>query len=231
MNRLILILLLSAAQWAFAQSEGTLRLYLSPPAEAVAIDGNIMEYGNSVNLAPGKYFLQAWSPNKELLDTIIQIKSGEVINFFYRFENSQAYNQYIVDSRAYSKERNKHFTLPVVATVATIGALAFTIAKGQSLYKESEEKYESYKYAGYNIDQRKKEFENSQDKYRPYYYAQYVEYALLGVSSYFLYKGIKWLKENPKPQLEKDKNPFKVDQVGVTSNQFGGYGVGLSLRF
>lgn len=229
MNKLMMILLLSVAQWATAQNEGTLRLYLSPPAEAVAIDGNIIEYGNSINLKPGKYFLQAWSPNKELLDTLIQVKSGEVINFFHRFENSKTYNQYLADNRAYSKERNQHFTLPVITTLATIGALTFTIIKGQSLYEESQEKYEAYKYAGYNIDERQKEFENARDKYRGYYYAQFAEYALLGISSYFLYKGIRWVKANPKPQLEKDKNPFKLNQVGFIPNQYGGYGLGLII--
>lgn len=229
-QRLLIFLLLSTAQMAVAQNEGTLRLYLSPPAAAITIDGNPIEFGNSMQLKPGKYFVQAWCPHKALLDTIVEIKAGEDVNVFHRFKNSAKYNQYIAETRTFEAERNKHVTLPVAATVISAGALTFTILKGRSLEKEAQEKYDAYRYAGYDIPEKKAEFEEVQKKYRGYYYAQFVEYAALGVSAYFLYKGIQWVRNNPKPTLEKDNNPFSLDQVGVVPNQFGGYGLGVVIN-
>ena len=230
MKKLLSILLLSLGFAATAQNEGTLRLYLSPPAEAVTIDGNVMDFGNSSTLKPGKYFLQAWCPNKALLDTIIEIKEGEILSFFYRFENSQAYNDYLYESQSYSKELNKHFTLPMASTVLVAGALVFTYFKGKELQEDAENKYELYKYAGFDLDKRKSEFEKAQKKYKGYYYAQFVEYGALVVSSYFLYKGIQWLKKNQKPQLAKDQNPFTLDRIGFMPNKFGGYGLGVAIK-
>ena len=213
-----------------AQQEGSLRLYLTPPAEAVAIDGELLDFGNSIALKPGKYFLQAWSPHKELLDTIVEIKAGETVNFFYRFENSKSYKNFQTVSSDYSRQKSLNFVLPAATTALLGGALVYTLIKGKDLQEQTEEKYLDYKYAGYDMELAKKEFEESQDKYRAFYYAQFVELAALAVSSYFLYKGIKWLKNNPKPELEKDKNPFTVDQVGFMPNQYGGYGVGLVIK-
>lgn len=230
MKKTLTILLLSLSLLAFAQNEGTLRLYLTPAAEAVTIDGELLEYGNTAKLKPGKYFVQAWCPNKALLDTVIEIKAGEIQSFFYRFENSDTYESYLQNSKAYGKERNLHFAIPLSTTAIIGGALVFTYLKGKQLQDEAESNYELYKYAGYDIKDRKAAFEESQKKYRGYYYAQFVEYAALAASSYFLYKGIKWLKDNPKPKLEKDKNPFTIDKVGFAPNQYGGYGLGLVIK-
>lgn len=229
MRKFLIILLLSAAQWAVAQNEGTLRLYLSPPAEAIAIDGEILEYGNTARLKPGKYFVQAWCPDKNLLDTIVTISSGEVLNFFYRFEDSPSYKSYQSTLNAYTKERNKNFVLPAATTVAMAGILTYTLIRGKQLQEQAESDYLSYKYAGYDIEKHEDVFEESQSKYRQYYYAQFVEYVALAVSSYFLYKGFKWLKNNPKPVKEEDKNPFKLEQVGFTPNPYGGIGIGMVL--
>ena len=229
MKKLLTALILSTSLLAFAQNEGTLRLYLTPPAEAVTIDGELMEFGNSAKLKPGKYFVQAWCPNKAVLDTVIEIKAGEILSFFYRFENNENYISYLEETKAYVKKRNVHVALPVTATAISAGALIFTYFKGKQLNDEADAKYLEYKYAGVDIAEKEAEFNQAQDKYRNYYYAQFVEYAALAVSSYFLYKGIRWLKQNPKPELEKDKNPFKVDQVGFMPNRYGGYGVGLTI--
>lgn len=230
MKKFLTILLLSAAHWVAAQSEGTLRLYLSPPAEAISIDGEVLEYGNSKQLKPGKYFVQAWCPDKKLLDTIVEIKSGEILNFFYRFEDSPAQIAHMANLKAYTKERNKHFLLPAASTTIIAGLLTYTIIRGKQLEDQAESDYLTYKYAGYNIESHEATFKKSQDKYKRYYYAQFVEYAALAASSYFLYKGIKWLKNNPKPTKEKDKNPFKLEQVGFMPNTYGGAGFGMVLN-
>lgn len=230
MKKILTTFFLSLSLLAFAQNEGTLRLYLTPPAEAISIDGQLMEFGNSAKLKPGKYFVQAWCPHKKVLDTLIEIKAGEINSFFYRFENSEAYVSYMDDMNAYSKEKAVKLTVPAMATVLAGGALVFTYVKGNQLKKEADANYELYKYAGYDIAERKADWEESQKKYQAYYYAQFVEYAALAASSYFLYKGIKWLRNNPKPQLEKDKNPFRIDKVGFAPNQYGGYGLGLVIK-
>lgn len=230
MKKILTILCLSASFLALAQNEGTLRLYLTPAAEAVTIDGELMEFGNTAKLKPGKYFVQAWCPNKKLLDTIIEIKAGEIQSFFYRFENSEAYSAHLAVAQAYSKQKLLNFGLPAASTVLVGATLVFTYVKGKNLHDETQEKYEQYKYASYDMSFHKAEFEKSQKKYRGYYYAQFVEYTALAVSSYFLYKGIKWLKKNPKPELEKDKNPFTLDKVGFMPNQYGGYGLGLVIK-
>ena len=231
MRKYLIILLLSAAQyWVAAQNDGTLRLYLSPPAEAITIDGEILEYGNTARLKPGKYFVQAWCPDKTLLDTIVEVKSGEVHNLFYRFEDSPTQKAYLSTLNAYTKEKNKHFVLPAATTAIVAGLLTYTIIKGRQLEDEAESNYLRYKYAGYDIQKHEATFKESQDKYRQYYYAQFVEYAALAVSSYFLYKGFKWLKNNPKPEKVEDQNPFKVDQVGFAPNSFGGMGIGMVIK-
>lgn len=230
MKKILIILLLSTSFLALAQNEGTLRLYLTPAAEAVTIDGELMEYGNSVKLKPGKYFVQAWCPNKAVLDTIIEIKAGETQSFFYRFENSATYKAHLAVAETYSKKKLLHVGLPATTTVLVGAALVFTYIKGKQVHDETEDKYQQYKYAGYDLSFRKSEFEKSQKKYRGYYYAQFAEYTALAVSSYFLYKGIKWLKKNPRPELEKDKNPFTLDKVGFLPNQYGGYGLGLVIK-
>lgn len=230
MKTFLTILLLSAAQWVAAQNEGYLRFYLSPPAEAVAIDGEIVEYGNSKRLKPGKYFVQAWCPDKQLLDTIIEIKAGETLNLFHRFENSPAYLEYQATLKSYTLQKNKHFLLPAASTTIFAGLLTYTIIKGKQLEEQAESDYLTYKYAGYDIESRQAAFEESQNKYKRYYYAQFVEYAALAASAYFLYKGIKWLKNNPKPEKTQDKNPFKIDQVGLIPNRHGGIGFGMVLN-
>lgn len=230
MKQFLTILFLSTSLLALAQNEGTLRLYFTPAAEAVTIDGELMEYGNSAKLKPGKYFVQAWHPNKALLDTIIEIKAGETQSFFYRFENSETYIAHLEKSQTYSNQKLLHFGLPAASTALVGAALVFTYVKGKQTYDETQEKYEQYKYASYDMNLRKSEFEESQKKYRAYYYAQFAEYAALAVSSYFLYKGIKWLKKNPKPVLENDKNPLTIDKVGFMPNQYGGYGMGLVIK-
>jgi len=229
MKKILTALILSTSLLAFAQNEGTLRLYLTPPAEAVTIDGELMEFGNSAKLKPGKYFVQAWCPNKTVLDTVIEIKAGEILSFFYRFENSPAYIAYLDESNEYSKQRLIHFGLPAATTALIGGALIYTYIQGRKLQDEAESNYELYKYAGYDLYERKTEFIESQKQYRKYYNAQFVEYAALAVTSYWLYRGIKWLKKNPKPELEEDKNPLKIDQVGFMPNRYGGYGVGLTI--
>ncbi len=230
MKKVLTILLLNLSLMALAQNEGTLRLYLTPAAEAVTIDGELMEYGNTAKLKPGKYFVQAWCPNKTLLDTIIEIKASETVSFFYRFENSPAYIAYLKESQSYSKQKLLNLGLPAATTVLIGGALVYTYIKGKNLQEEAEKNYELYRYAGYDMNVRKTIFEESQKKYRGYYYAQFAEYAALAVSSYFLYRGIKWLKKNPGPELKKDKNPFTIDKVGFVPNQYGGYGLGLVIK-
>ena len=230
MKKILTILLLSLSLLAFAQNEGTLRLYLTPAAEAVTIDGELMDFGNTAKLKPGKYFVQAWCPNKAILDTVLEIKAGETLNFFYRFENSSRYIAQLEESSKYSKQKLLHVSLPATTTALIGGALVYTYLQGKKLQDEAESNYELYKYAGYDLNERKATFEESQKKYRNFYYAQFVEYAALAASSYFLYKGIKWLKNNPKPDFEKDKNPFTIDQVGFLPNKYGGYGLGLVIK-
>lgn len=220
---------MSATQWVVAQNEGILRLYLSPPAEAITIDGEILEYGNTAKLKPGKYFVQAWCPDKTLLDTIVEIKSGEVLNFFYRFTDSPEYTQYTQTLKEYNKEKATHLFLPAFSTAAIAGILTYTIIKGKRLEKQLESDYLAYKYAGYDLVKKEQKFYDSRKKYSSYYKAQFIEYGALLASSYFLYKGIQWLKQNPKPQKEEDRNPFKLEQAGIAPNQYGGYGVGIRL--
>jgi len=231
MKQILTTLLLSMSLLAFAQNEGTLRLYLTPAAEAVTIDGELLEYGNTARLKPGKYFVQAWCPNKSLLDTIIEIKAGDTINLFYRFQNSPEYNAHLAEASKYSKEKLIHVGLPAATTTILAGALVYTYFNGKKLQEETENNYELYKYAGYDMNARKANFIESQKKYRKHYHAQFLEYAGLALSSYWLYEGIKWLKNNPKSELEKDKNPFTLDKVGFVPNQYGGYGLGLVIKF
>lgn len=226
-----LLLLCFTAGLQAQETTGTIRFYFSPPAEAVTIDGKLLDYGNTAVLPAGKYFIQAWSPDKKILDTILEVQQGQINRFFYRFEDSKAFQEHQLVVKEYNQERSKHFAIPMTATLVCAGLITINYFQGKKLEDETIEAYNSYKYEHTEIKKKKAEFEEVQDKYRRNYYIQYAEYAGLAVSSYFLYKGIKWLIAHPKPQKVEDKNPFKVKSVGMTTDQFGSYKIGLTLNF
>ncbi len=213
-----------------AQETGTLKLYISPPPETIMVDDTELKFGNSIELKPGKYFLKAWAPNKKLLDTIVEVKAGETNSFFYRFVNS---DEFISQNRilgAYTKERNKHLAVPSITTALVAGALAITYFKGNSIRDEALESYNEYKYANSNINVEATEYLSLQSKYRGYVTAYYIEWGALAVSSYYLYKGIKWARKNKAPTFDPPKNPLALNAVGMTRDRFGNYVVGMSFN-
>ncbi len=213
-----------------AQETGTLKLYISPPPQTVMVDDTELKFGNTMVLKPGKYFLKAWAPNKKLLDTIVEIKAGDITSFFYRFAPSEEFLKQKSIIATYQAERNKHLSIPVMTTTLVAGALVFTYLKGNSVRQEALESYDEYKYANSNIDLKASEYTDLQSKYRGYVAAYYVEWGALAVSSYFLYKGIKWAKQNKAPTFDPPKNPLVLNGLGMTRDSFGNYVVGMTFN-
>lgn len=213
-----------------AQDMGTLKLYISPLPETIMIDDTELKFGNTKELKPGKYFLKAWAPTKQLLDTIIEIKAGETTTFFYQFSPSAEFIKQKSVLAAYNTERSKHLTIPVMTTTLVAGALVFTYLKGNSVRDEALESYDEYRYANTNIAQKSADYSALQSKYRGYVTAYYIEWGALAISSYYLYKGIKWVRKNKTPQFDPPKNPLALNGIGVNRDPFGNYVVGMTFN-
>lgn len=213
-----------------AQQTGTLKLYISPPPKTVMIDDTELKFGNTAELKPGKYFLKAWAPNKTLLDTIVEVKAGEVTTFFYRFLPSQEFLEQNRILGAYNAERNKHLAIPGIATGLVAASLAITYFKGNSIRNEALDAYDEYLYANTNIAEKSNNYETLQKQYRSYVTAYYIEWGALAVSSYFFYKGIQWAKKNKAPTFEEPKNPLALTGVGVSKDLFGNYVLGMTFN-
>ncbi len=230
MRTLGLALMLLCVFKVNAQDMGTLKLYISPPPATVMIDDVELKFGNTKELKPGKYFLKAWAPSKKLLDTIIEVKAGETTTFFYQFSPSAEYTKQKSILAAYNTERSKHLTIPVMTTTLVAGALVFTYLKGNSIRKEALESYDEYRYANTNITQKSADYTALQSKYRGYVTAYYIEWGALAVSSYFLYKGIKWVRENKAPSFDPPKNPLVLNGIGLNRDPLGNYMVGMTFN-
>lgn len=232
MKRLMLSLFLLSSILVMAQQTGTLKVYISPPAETIMIDDTELKFGNTAELKAGKYFLKAWAPDKKLLDTIIEVKAGEVNSFFYRFQPSEEYLDHRKVLAQYSKERTRHFVLPATATVLVGGSLLFTYLKGRQLRTDALNAYDEYYYAhtDQKVAEKRAEFVDLQSKYEGYVTAYYIEWGALALSSYFLYKGIKWIQKNKQPVYDQPKNPLALEGIGMSRDPFGNYTIGLTLN-
>ncbi len=213
-----------------AQETGTLKIFLSPPPETIIIDDAELEFGNTVDLKPGKYFLKAWAPNKMLLDTIVEVKAGQVTSFFYNFLPSKDYLLQRNILGDYKVERGKKLATPILTTSLIAGALVFTHIKGNSIREEALAGYDNYQFASTKIDEKAAEYTALQKKYRGYVTAYYIEWGALAVSSYYLYKGIKWARKNKAPIFDSPKNPLVLSGIGVNRDSFGNYVLGMTFN-
>lgn len=230
MKNVALALMLLCVFKLAAQETGTLKVFVSPPPETIMIDDKELESGNTIDLKPGKYFLKAWAPNKKLLDTIVEVKAGQVTSFFYNFIPSEEYVRQGNIIADYKTERSKKLTTPILTTGLVAGAMVFTYLKGNSVRDEALASYDKYQYTNTKINERAAEYSALQNKYKGYVTAYYVEWGALAVSSYFLYKGIKWAQKNKAPTFDPPKNPLVLNGIGMTKDSFGNYVVGMTFN-
>ncbi len=232
MRKWVLCVMFMGAFAIKAQQTGTLKIYISPPPETIMIDDTELKFGNTADLKPGKYFLKAWAPNRELLDTIVEVKAGVVTSFFYNLKPSPEYISFQKLEAQYSRDRSVKFGIPVTTTALVGGALVFTYLKGSKIREDALSAHEDYIYAYSNSTKLEAldEFESLQKKYRGYVTAYYVEWAALAVSSYFLYKGIKWVRKNKSPEFQAPKNPLALSGIGMSRDYFGNYTYGLTFN-
>lgn len=232
MKKFVLVLALMAGLSLSAQPTGTLRIFVSPPAETVMIDDTELVSGNTADLKPGKYFLKAWAPGKKVLDTIVEINAGEINNFYYRFKPSTTFMTYKKEMAAYNNQRAKHFILPVATTTVVAGSLLFTYFKGRQIREDAYSVYDDYKYANNpsDLSDSKQEYRDLQSKYQGYVTAYYIEWGAMAVSSYFLYKGIQWLRNNKTPEYKADDNPLALGGLGMGRDPYGNYTLGLTIN-
>ncbi len=234
MKQLLVLVLIFSSFVSSAQNTednlGELRLFMSPTPETITLD-NVVINQRILHLKPGKYFLQAWAPDKKLLDTIIEVKSKVSTHFFYRFEPSANYRAFQTEYMVYEKERNRQLAVPVTVTALMGVAAIATYAKGNSLRKEVESKHDDYIYSTpYNLENNKIKHAKAQDKYRPYIPLYYAELAGLAIGSYFIYRGIKKVKSLTKPTYQPDENPLALTGMGISKDRFGNYTFGITLN-
>lgn len=213
-----------------AQQFGTLKIYLSPPPATIVIDGVELKLGNTADLKPGKYFVQAWAPNMVILDTILEVKAGEITSFFYHFQTSPEFLAQQDILNQYSNKRATKLAIPVTSTIVLAGALAFTYIKGVDAREEALASYDAYKYSNTNIDGLAADYENARSKYQGYVVAYYIEWGAMAISSYYLYKGIQWARKNKEPKFNNPKNPLVFNGLGMARDNFGNYVVGMKFN-
>ncbi len=215
---------------SLGQEQSYLRIYVSPTPETIVIDDKELKHGYTMPVLPGDHRIQLWKPYYTMLDTVININEVKVYNFNYELEATPAYIAFQQESKRYRRQRIKKMALPAAITATSGAALAYLYVKGNKIYDELTRAQEEYRYAGYNLEESRNNYNELQRSYRAHYYGQFVAYGSLAVSGYFLVKGIKWVKNNPAPELPAVKNPLTLNSVGVAPIPGPGSGVMMGVN-
>ncbi|MGB0176257.1 MAG: hypothetical protein ACPF9D_03765 [Owenweeksia sp.] len=232
------LLLILGSKVGLAQTDSTtVSFFISPTPKTFMVGDSLLITGNKIKLEPGTYPVKAWIPTYELIDTSLTVKSGaQPFNFMLRAEKrTPAYLDYQVKSSEHQKKQTLHFTLPLVTTGILAGTATYTYFRAQSNYKEATEALEVYRNESRpdDLNERYTEFDNARESYRKNIISFYSQVGALAVSSYFLYRGIKWLRENKAPQYQEEKNPLVLTSMSAspTAGKANGLVIGLTFSF
>ncbi|HAD97143.1 MAG TPA: hypothetical protein DCG19_07030 [Cryomorphaceae bacterium] len=232
------LLLILSSKVAFAQIDSTrttVSFFISPTPQTFMVGDSLLVTGNKMKLEPGTYPIKAWIPTYELIDTSLTVKTGaKPFKFMLRAEKrSPAYLEYLAKSSEYQTQKTLNFTLPVIATSILAGTATYTYFKAQSQYEDANKALKLYRNENRpdKLDEGYTEFDNTREAYRQNIISFYSQVGALAISSYFLYRGIKWLRQNKAPQYKEEKNPLALTSMSASPTIGNTNGLVLGLTF
>ncbi len=232
---LILLFLLSGRIFCQVEESTLVRFIIHPPAESLMIGDSLLKKGNKIALSPGRHPVKIWSPTYTLTDTSVTVNEGDkMINFvLVQKDHSETYTEYLQKVNSYENKRKVHFTLPLATTALLVGSTTITYFYTQARYDEAKAAFMEYKFDNQPTRVNSfEEFERARDKYRNGITSFYIQAGALAISSYFLYKGVKWARAKRIPKYGKEKNPLALENVSVLpANGFQTSGFSMGLTF
>jgi hypothetical protein len=215
-----------AQEYSALDSIHTLRVQMPTTDYLIRINKTkILESINIVKLPAGVYQLEIWTPYHNFIDTTIIIDpNSKYTNLVLNFETNVDYLLYNKAVTAYEEQKLAKIGLPSVVVAASVGSALYFFYTAKTSRDLAQEAYT--RWLGGNLNEKDnlmrnyKRYEADFNRQRVY---NYLSWAVAGVGTYYLYKGIRWYTKNSGPEFRRKAAPF--ENLSMDYQQVQGQGV------
>lgn len=222
------LILLGGISVLFGQKDSARVSFLPMTDSIYYVQINGVTYPNlkTIVLKQQTYDINVWTPGREVADTFLDVSNRNHLTFIVPFENTIAYNNFLLKRKKYRVKTFAKYALPAGATIGSATYAYHSKLKGKRLQEEAERirinytllenhifsdllyKDEISKLKGDYAD-KKEEVLTYEDRYK-------TGLVLAGISSavsvYFLIR-LKAHKKT-KPIYLAEPNPFELNSIG-----------------